>query len=80
VGYTIDIANDLFWKNRGIYGGATPNGKFLNSPHVPGRSALPYGTSYEACRNPGPTTLRWRLLWKRICLPFGDLGRADFRA
>jgi hypothetical protein len=54
-GYTIDIANDFFWKNRGIYGGATPNGKFLNSPHVPGQVALPFGTSYEVFRNPGPT-------------------------
>jgi hypothetical protein len=54
-GYTIDIANDFFWKNRGIYGGATPNGKFAHSPHVPGQVALPYGTSYEVFRNPGPT-------------------------
>jgi len=54
-GYTIDIANDLFWNNRGIYGGATPNGKFEHSPHVPGQTALPFGTSYEVFRNPGPT-------------------------
>jgi hypothetical protein len=54
-GYTIDIANDFFWKNRGIYGGATPSGKFEHSPHVPGQVALPFGTSYEIFRNPGPT-------------------------
>jgi hypothetical protein len=54
-GYTIDIANDFFWKNRGIYGGATPSGKFEHSPHVPGQIALPFGTSYEVFRNPGPT-------------------------
>jgi len=52
-GYTIDVANDLFWNNRGIYGGA--NGKFEHSPHVPGQTALPFGTSYEVFRNPGPT-------------------------
>jgi hypothetical protein len=54
-GYSIDIANDFFWKNRGIYGGATPGGKFDHSPHVPDQVALPFGTSYELFRNPGPT-------------------------
>ena len=54
-GYTIDIANDFFWKNRGLYNGATPSGRFEHSPKVPGQTALPFGTSYETFRNPGPT-------------------------
>jgi hypothetical protein len=54
-GWTIDIANDEFWKNRGTYSGATPEGRFAHSPHVPAQSALPFGTSYETFRNPGKT-------------------------
>ena len=53
--WTIDMANDVFWNNRGQYGGAVPEGRWANSPHVPGQRALPYGTSYETFRNPGPT-------------------------
>jgi hypothetical protein len=54
-GWTIDIANDEFFKNRGTYNGATPEGRFAHSPHVPAQSALPFGTSYETFRNPGKT-------------------------
>ena len=54
-GWTIDIANDEFWKNRGTYTGATPEGRFAHDPHVPAQSALPFGTSYETFRNPGKT-------------------------
>ena len=54
-GWTIDIANDEFFKNRGTYSGSTPEGRFAHSPHVPPQSALPYGTSYETFRNPGKT-------------------------
>ena len=54
-GWTIDIANDEFWKNRGTYSGATPEGRFAHSPHVPAQSVLPFGTSYETFRNPGKT-------------------------
>jgi len=53
--WTIELANDLFFNNRGIYNGATPLGKVQNSPHVPGQTALPFGTSYESFRKPGPT-------------------------
>ncbi len=53
--WTIDIANDEFWKKRGQYNGATPEGRFAHSPKVPAQSALPFGTSYETFRNPGPT-------------------------
>jgi hypothetical protein len=54
-GWTIDFANDEFFKNRGTYNGATPEGRFAHSPHVPPQSALPFGTSYETFRNPGKT-------------------------
>jgi hypothetical protein len=54
-GWTIDIANDEFFKNRGSYNGATPEGRFAHDPHVPAQSALPFGTSYETFRNPGKT-------------------------
>jgi hypothetical protein len=53
--WTIELANDLFFNNRGQYNGATPEGKVLHSPHVPGQTALPFGTSYESFRKPGPT-------------------------
>jgi hypothetical protein len=54
-GWTIDLANDEFYKNRGTYNGSTPEGRFAHSPHVPPQSALPFGTSYETFRNPGKT-------------------------
>jgi hypothetical protein len=54
-GWTIDLANDEFFKNRGTYNGSTPEGRFAHSPHVPPQSALPFGTSYETFRNPGKT-------------------------
>jgi hypothetical protein len=53
--WTIDLANDVFWGNRGQYNGATPPSRFENSPHSPGQVALPFGTSYETFKNPGPT-------------------------
>lgn len=53
--WTIDIANDEFYKKRGQYNGATPEGRFQHSPKVPAQSALPFGVSYETFRNPGPT-------------------------
>jgi Immune inhibitor A-like, MAM domain len=54
-GWTIQLANDLFFKNRGTYKGSTPPARFQNDPHVPQQTALPYGTSYETFRNPGGT-------------------------
>lgn len=53
--WTIQLANDVFYDGRGIYKGATPNAKFLHKKNVPQQTALPYGTSYETFRNPGPT-------------------------
>ena len=53
--WTISIANDLFFGGRGQYKGATPPARFRNSKDVPQQTALPYGTSYETFRNPGPT-------------------------
>ena len=52
--WTIELANDLFFNNRGQYNGAFPEGKAEHSPHVPGQTALPFGTSYESFRKPGP--------------------------
>jgi hypothetical protein len=53
--WTIQLANDLFFKNRGTYKGNVPPARFQNDPHVPQQTALPYGTSYETFRNPGGT-------------------------
>jgi Immune inhibitor A peptidase M6 len=53
--WTIQLANDLFFKNRGTYKGSTPPARFQNDPHVPQQTALPFGTSYETFRNPGGT-------------------------
>ena len=51
-GYTIDLANDLFWNGRGIYKGAMPEPRWRKD-NVPAQVALPFGTSYEVFRNPG---------------------------
>ena len=53
--WTIQLANDLFFGGRGQYKGATPNAFFLHNKDVPQQTALPFGTSYETFRNPGPT-------------------------
>jgi hypothetical protein len=53
--WTIQLANDLFFKNRGTYKGNVPPARFQNDPHVPQQTALPFGTSYETFRNPGGT-------------------------
>jgi Immune inhibitor A peptidase M6 len=53
-GYTIDLANDLFWDGRGIYKGAMPEPRWRKD-NVPAQVALPFGTSYEVFRNPGST-------------------------
>jgi hypothetical protein len=54
-GYTIDTANDLFWDGRGQYKGAMPPARWRNNKNVPQQTALPFGTSFETFRNPGPT-------------------------
>jgi Immune inhibitor A-like, MAM domain len=53
--WTIDIANSSFFSNRGIYKGSMPEAKWNNFKRVPAQSALPFGTSYESFKNPGPT-------------------------
>ena len=53
--WTIQLANDLFFKNRGTYKGNVPPARFQNDPHAPPQTALPFGTSYETFRNPGGT-------------------------
>jgi len=51
-GWTIDVANDLFWDGRGIYKGAMPEPRWSKG-NVPAQVALPYGASYERFTNPG---------------------------
>jgi hypothetical protein len=53
--WTIELANEVYWGGRGQYKGAMPEAKWVHFKDVPGQTALPYGTSYETFRNPGPT-------------------------
>jgi hypothetical protein len=53
--WTVDIANDLFWNNRGQYIGRMPEARWLHQPRVPTQTALPFGVSYETFRNVGAT-------------------------
>lgn len=53
-GWTIDIANDVFWDDRGSYQGALPAAKWDRAKNRPDSTALPFGVSYEKFRNPGP--------------------------
>jgi hypothetical protein len=54
-GWTIEIANEIFFGDRGIYTGSMPPARWMHNKHVPGQTALPFGVSYETFRNPGPT-------------------------
>jgi len=54
-GWTIEIANDLFFGGRGVYTGTMPPARWSNNKNVPPQTALPFGVSYETFRNPGPT-------------------------
>ncbi len=54
-GWTIEIANELFFGDRGIYQGSMPPAKWAHKKNVPTQTALPFGVSYETFRNPGPT-------------------------
>lgn len=54
-GWTIEIANEIFFGDRGVYTGSMPPARWTHNKHVPGQSALPFGVSYETFRNPGPT-------------------------
>jgi hypothetical protein len=53
-GWTVDVANDLYWDSRGSYRGALPDAKWNKLKNRPAGSALPFGVSYEKLRNPGP--------------------------
>jgi hypothetical protein len=53
-GWTIDVANDEFWDDRGNYRGRQPESKWDRQTNRPAGSALPFGVSYEKFRNPGP--------------------------
>ncbi len=53
-GWTIDIANDEFWDDRGSYIGAQPEQKWSRLKNRPAGDALPFGASYEKFRNPAP--------------------------
>lgn len=53
--WTVDIANDVFWDERGTYQGALPQAKWDKLKNRPDPTALPFGTSYESFRNPGPS-------------------------
>jgi hypothetical protein len=54
-GWTIDMANDEFWGDRGSYSGNQPEAKWSRSKNRPAGTALPFGVSYEKFRNPGGT-------------------------
>ncbi|MEO8509674.1 MAG: hypothetical protein ABI534_00360 [Chloroflexota bacterium] len=54
-GWTIEIANEVFFEGRGIYNGNMPPARWNNNKNVPTQTALPFGVSYEMFRNPGPT-------------------------
>lgn len=54
-GWTIEIANELFFGGRGIYNGTMPPARWAHGRNVPQQTALPFGVSYETFRNPGPT-------------------------
>ena len=56
--WTIDLANNEFFGGRDVYQGAVPEAKYRNRAKrgLAGDTvALPYGTSYQSYRNPGPT-------------------------
>lgn len=53
-GYTIDIADDLFWGGRGSSQGAQPSSKWNKRANGQSPTAVPYGIQVERFRNPGP--------------------------
>ncbi|HYI22125.1 MAG TPA: hypothetical protein VEX62_05755 [Candidatus Limnocylindrales bacterium] len=53
-GWTIELANDLFFDGRGIYNGNMPPSRWEHNKNVPAQTGLPFGVSYEFFRNPGP--------------------------
>ena len=53
-GWTIDIADDLFWEGRGSSQGAQPSSKWDKRTNGQDPVAVPYGIQVERFRNPGP--------------------------
>ena len=53
-GWTVDVANNEFWDDRGNYNGSQPQSKWDRLANRPDGTALPFGVSYEKFRNPGP--------------------------
>jgi hypothetical protein len=53
-GWTIDVANNEFWDDRGNYKGSQPDSKWDRAANRPDGTALPFGVSYEKFSNPGP--------------------------
>ena len=45
--WTISLANQTFYKKRGLYNGATPESRLDKSGRSPVKVALPFSTSYE---------------------------------
>lgn len=52
--WTIDIADELFWDNRGTSQGAQPDAKWDRRKNPQDRTAVPFGMQVERFRNPGP--------------------------
>jgi hypothetical protein len=53
--WTIDIADDLFWSERGSNQGAQPPAKWEKRSNGQSSVAVPFGIQVERFRNPGPT-------------------------
>lgn len=52
--WTIDIADDVFWDDRGSNQGAQPGAKWERRPNGQAPTAVPFGLQVERFRNPGP--------------------------
>ena len=57
--WTIDIADELFWSDRGSNQGAQPAPKWERRANAQSPTAVPFGLHVERFRNPGPTS-SWR--------------------
>jgi hypothetical protein len=53
-GWTMDLADDLFWDGRGSNQGAQPSAKWDRRVNGQDPVAVPYGIQVERFRNPGP--------------------------
>jgi immune inhibitor InhA-like protein len=52
--WTIDIADELFWDNRGSNQGSQPDAKWERRKNGQDATAVPFGMQVERFRNPGP--------------------------